>query len=76
MGGGKGGVDVLRIFNFIKPNLVSTKKFRLLASLELSKQFSVVVGGGYKVTLVFCFCPKPKVCTFDLDLDQAEQKYI
>ena len=32
-----------------------------------------VVGGGLKVTLVFCFCPKPKFCSFDLDLDQAEQ---
>ena len=31
-------------------------------------------GGGLKVTLVFCFGPKPKFCSFDLDLDQAEQK--
>ena len=31
-------------------------------------------GGGSKVTLVFCFRPKPKFCSFDLDLDQAEQK--
>ena len=27
----------------------------------------------FKVTLVFCFGPKPKFCSFDLDLDQAEQ---
>ena len=39
----------------------------------------VVVGGGgggggwSKVTLVFCFGPKPKLVFFDLDLDQAEQ---
>ena len=31
-------------------------------------------GGGSKVTLVSCFGPKPKLCSFDLDLDQAEQK--
>ena len=32
-------------------------------------------GGGWsKVTLVFCFGPKPKFCSFDLDLDQAEQQ--
>ena len=30
-------------------------------------------GGGLKVPLVFCFGPKPKFCSFDLDLDQAEQ---
>ena len=30
-------------------------------------------GGGLKVTLVFCFGPKPKFCSLDLDLDQAEQ---
>ena len=30
--------------------------------------------GGSKVTLVFCFGPKPKFYSFDLDLDQAEQK--
>jgi hypothetical protein len=30
-------------------------------------------GGGLKVTLVFCFGQKPKFCSFDLDLDQAEQ---
>ena len=34
----------------------------------------VVGGGGSKVTLVFCFGPKPKLCSLDLDLDQAEQK--
>ena len=35
----------------------------------------VVVGGGWwlKVSLVFIFGPKPKFCSFDLDLDQAEQ---
>ena len=33
----------------------------------------VAVGGGLKVTLVFCFGPKPNFCSFDLDLDQAEQ---
>ena len=33
----------------------------------------VLGGGGLKVTLVFCFGPKPKFCSFDLDLDQAEQ---
>ena len=33
-------------------------------------------GGGSKVNLVFCFGPKPKFCSFDLDLDQAEQKFI
>ena len=31
-------------------------------------------GGGLQVTLVFCFGPKPKFCSFDLDLDQAEQQ--
>ena len=25
------------------------------------------------MTLLFCFGPKPKFCSFDLDLDQAEQ---
>ena len=29
----------------------------------------------YKVTLVFCFGPKPKFRSSDLDLDQAEQQY-
>jgi hypothetical protein len=29
--------------------------------------------GGSKVTLLFCFGPKQKFCSFDLDLDQAEQ---
>ena len=28
-----------------------------------------------KVTLVFCFGPKPKFCSFNLDLDQAEIYY-
>ena len=31
------------------------------------------VGGWSKVTLLCCFGPKPKFCSFDLDLDQAEQ---
>ena len=33
------------------------------------------MGGGWfsQVTLVFCFGPNPKFCSFDLDLDQAEQ---
>ena len=58
---------------------MSTQKFRLLASLEPPERFSVgggdewMVGGGLKATLVFCFGPKPKFCSFDLDLDQAEQ---
>ena len=30
-------------------------------------------GGGVKVILVFCFGPKLKFHSFDLDLDQAEQ---
>ena len=30
-------------------------------------------GGWSKVTLVFCFDPKPKFSSFDLDFDQAEQ---
>ena len=34
----------------------------------------MVGGGGSKVTLVSCFGPIPKLCSFDLDLDQAEQK--
>ena len=34
----------------------------------------MVVVGGLNVTLVFCFGPKLKFCSFDLDLDQAEQK--
>jgi hypothetical protein len=29
--------------------------------------------GGSKVTLVFCFGPELKFCSFDLDLDQTEQ---
>ena len=32
------------------------------------------VGGCLRVTLVFCFGPKPKFCSFDLDLDQDDQK--
>ena len=35
-----------------------------------------MVGGGWvvlQVTLLFCFRPNPKFCSFDLDLDQAEQ---
>ena len=32
-----------------------------------------MVGGGLKMTLVFCFGPKPKFSSFDLDLDQVEQ---
>ena len=31
------------------------------------------MGGCLRVTLVFCFGPKPKFCSLDLDLDQAEQ---
>ena len=31
------------------------------------------MSGCFKVTLGFCFGPKPKFCSFDLDLDQAEQ---
>ena len=31
--------------------------------------------GGLKVTLVFCFGPKPKFGSIDLDLDQAEQNW-
>ena len=27
----------------------------------------------FKVTFVFRICPKPRFCSFDLDLDQAEQ---
>ena len=34
------------------------------------------MGGGLKVTLVICFGPKPKFCSFDLDLNQAEQNGI
>ena len=30
-------------------------------------------GGWSKVTLVFCFDPKPKLSSVDLDFDQAEQ---
>ena len=30
-------------------------------------------GGGLKVIMVFIFGPNPKFCSFDLDLDQAEQ---
>jgi hypothetical protein len=37
----------------------------------------VCVGGGWSVgstvTLVLCFGPEPKFCSFYLDLDQAEQ---
>ena len=33
-----------------------------------------MLGGCLKVTLVFCFGPKPTFCSFDLDLDQAEQQ--
>ena len=44
--------------------------FTILGCLELVKKFSVgggwEVGGGSKVSLVFCFGP-------NLDLDQAEQ---
>ena len=29
--------------------------------------------GGFQVTLVFCFGPKLKCCSFDMDLDQPEQ---
>ena len=35
----------------------------------------VLGGGGLKVTLVFCFGPKQKFCSVDLDLNKAEQKY-
>ena len=28
------------------------------------------------MTLVLCFGPKPNVCSFNLDLDQAEQKRL
>ena len=31
------------------------------------------MGSGLKVTLLFYFGPKPKFCSFDFDLDQAEQ---
>ena len=68
-----GGIFVI-IFNLIRPILVSSQKFRLLACLEPPSKFSVggwVGGGGSKVPLVFCFGPKPKFCPFDLD--QAEQ---
>ena len=36
----------------------------------------LVAGLGFQVTLVFCFGPKPKFCSFDLDLDQAELKSL
>ena len=61
--GGVGGICFI-IFNLF------SQKFRLLACLEPPKKFSVVVS---KMTLVFCFGSKPKLCSFDLDLDQAEQ---
>ena len=50
--------------------------FTILGFLELGEKFSVVGGGGggwSKVTLVFSFGPKLTFCSFDLDLDQAEQ---
>ena len=33
-------------------------------------------GAGSKVTLVFCFGTKLKFCSFDFDLDQAEQQFL
>ena len=47
---------------------MSLPKFRLLASLEPHEKFSVVVVVVFRVTLVFCFGPKPKFCSFDSDL--------
>ena len=44
-----------------------------LDSLPGSASKVCVVVGGLKVTLVFCFGPNPKFCSFHLDLDQAEQ---
>ena len=36
--------------------------------------YSVMVGGWFsQVTLVFCYGLNPKFCSFELDLDQAEQ---
>ena len=45
----------------------------ILGCLELGENFSVGGGGWSKVTLVFSFGPKLTFCSFDLDLDQAEQ---
>ena len=36
----------------------------------------VVGDGGLKATLVFCFGPRTKFCSFELDLDQAEQNRL
>ena len=38
-------IQLFSIYNCIRPNLVSTKKFRLLASLEHPKNFPVGSGG-------------------------------
>ena len=32
--------------------------------------------GGSKVTVVLCFCPNLKFCSFKLDLDQADKQRL
>ncbi len=40
------------------------------------KSTAYLVVGGTKVNIVFCFSPKLMFCSFDIDLDQAEQFFL
>ena len=50
----------------------------MVESLPLDKKYETAyqVIPTFFVTLVFCFGPTPKFCSFDLDLAQAEQKSV